>query len=143
MAAAAFGLVGRIGRQPRLVRRCRQGGEAEQRRCEQVPHGRAFMRNASTSPFSALVQARPRTSLQLRLNHFSVFAASAKRSAFAMGDSGAMALPVFACLPCAVPEAPWQLAQLHSAPWRALKNCSPRYAETPENAGFSRRAAAS
>jgi hypothetical protein len=54
-----------------------------------------------------------------------------------------MTLPVFACLPCAVPEAPWQLAQLHSPAWGALKKRSPRAAENPAKAGSAWRAALS
>ena len=43
---------------------------------------------ASTSAFSAALHSRPTTSLQLRRNHFSVLAASVKRSALKAGASG-------------------------------------------------------
>ena len=52
-----------------------------------------------TSPFSCAVQARASTSLQLRRNHLSIVAASVKRSGLAAGASGAIGLPVRACLP--------------------------------------------
>jgi hypothetical protein len=51
--------------------------------------------------------------LQLRRNHFSVFALSLKRSLFAVGASAAIGLPVAACRPGDVGRAPWHDAQLH------------------------------
>jgi len=98
---------------------------------------------ASRSPFSWGLQTRPSTSLQLRLNHFSTLAGLAKRSAFAAGASGATSLPVLACLPVAAGFWVWQEAQLHSPPWVALKNCSPRCEEKPLKPGSAARAAES
>ena len=45
---------------------------------------------ASTSAFSAALHSRPTTSLQLRRNHFSVLALSAKRSGLKAGANGAI-----------------------------------------------------
>ena len=59
------------------------------------------------SPFSWAVQARLKTSLQLRLNHFSAFAASVNRLGFAVGDKGKISFPVLACLPVAIGESVW------------------------------------
>ncbi len=66
------------------------------------------------SAFSAGVHSRPTTSLQLRLNHFSTFAGSLKRSPFAAGDSGSMALPVTTCRPALRGLSVWQAVQLDS-----------------------------
>lgn len=80
----------------------------------------------STSAFSATVHSRPTTSLQLRRNHFSVLAASVKRSGLNAGASGAIDLPVAACRPVCVGGFPWQDAQLHSRPCLDVKNSWPR-----------------
>ena len=68
------------------------------------------------SPFSCAVQARLKTSLQLRLNHFSTLAASVKRLGLAAGARGRMSLLVLACLPAASGESVWQDAQDSVAP---------------------------
>ena len=78
------------------------------------------------SAFSSAVHSRPSTSPQLRRNHLSTLAWSVKRRGLKAGASGAIVLPVVACLPSAVGRSPWQLAHDHSRPWVALKNCAPR-----------------
>ena len=89
----------------------------------------SVVNHARTSAFSPALHSRPTTSLQLRRNHFSVFAASVKRSALKAGASAPMALPVDACLPPCVGGVPWQEAQLQSRPCRLVKKRSPRAAE--------------
>src|SRR3990170_1536449 len=71
---------------------------------------------ANTSPFSSGVQARPTTSLQLRLNHFSTLAGSVKRRGSATGESGRISFSVLACLPDARGSCVWQDA----APFAAV-----------------------
>ena len=83
----------------------------------------SVINQASTSAFSPALHSRPITSLQLRRNHFSVFAGSVKRSALKAGASGWMTLPVEACLPVPVGVLPWQDEQLQSLAPLVAKNC--------------------
>jgi len=76
----------------------------------------SVLSQAITSAFSAALHSRPMTSLQLRRNHFSVFAASVNRSGLNAGARAAIGLPVEACWPAWVGWAPWHDAQLHSRP---------------------------
>jgi hypothetical protein len=81
--------------------------------------------HASTLAFSMAEHSRPTTSLQLRLNHFSVFAKSVNRAASPAGARAVMALPVVACFPAPAGFALWQVAQLQSLPCFSVKNACP------------------
>ena len=67
-------------------------------------------------PFSWAVQARSRTSWQLRLNHFSTLAESENRALFTDGANGGISLPVLSCLPAFRGLSVWHVAQLICLP---------------------------
>jgi hypothetical protein len=69
-----------------------------------------------TSAFSAAEHSGFRTSLQFRLNHFSVVPALVKRSGLNAGARGGIALPVLACAPERVGGLPWHVAHDQSPP---------------------------